>query len=52
MQLKVGIKGKTNYSLSVTGAAKMFEHNVPEKITQECTGRLLGSELFFLYAKG
>ncbi len=35
---KVGILGKTNHSLRATGATRLFEANVPEKLIQERTG--------------
>ena len=39
MCAKAGITGnKTNHSLKATGATRMFESNVPEKIIQERTG--------------
>ena len=31
----VGIDGKTNHSLRVTGTMRLFTSNVPEKIVQE-----------------
>ena len=34
----VGIQGKTNHSLRATGATRLFEGNVPEKLIQERTG--------------
>ena len=35
---KVGIQGKTNHSLRVTGASRMYECHVPEKLIKERTG--------------
>jgi hypothetical protein len=35
---EVGVQGKTNHSLRATGAARLFESNVPEKLVQERTG--------------
>ncbi len=35
---QVGILGKTNHSLRATGATRLFEANVPEKLIQERTG--------------
>ena len=32
------MKGKTNHSLRATGAMRLFEANVPEKLIQERTG--------------
>ena len=32
------MKGKTNHSLWATGATRLFEANVPEKLIQERTG--------------
>ena len=34
----VGVFGKTNHSLRATGAARMFDASVPEKLIQERTG--------------
>ena len=34
----VGIQGKRNHSLRTTGATRLFEGNVPEKLIQERTG--------------
>ena len=34
----VGIFGKTNHSLRATGATRLFEANMPEKLIQERTG--------------
>ena len=34
----VGIEGKTNHSLRVTGASRLFTSKVPEKIVQQRTG--------------
>ena len=33
-----GVQGKTNHSLRATGATRLFEANVPEKLIQERTG--------------
>ncbi len=38
MLAKVGTVGKTNHSLRATGATRVFEANVPEKLIQERTG--------------
>ena len=38
MFTKIGISGKSNHSLRVTGANILFQANVPEKIIQEHTG--------------
>ncbi len=38
MFAEVGIVGKTNHSLRATGATRLFESNVPEKLIQERTG--------------
>ena len=35
---EVGIDGKTNHSLQATGATRLFEANVPEKLIKERTG--------------
>ena len=35
---EVGIEGKTNHSLRATGATRLFEANVPEKLIKERTG--------------
>ena len=35
---EIGVKGKTNHSLRATGATRLFEANVPEKLVQERTG--------------
>ena len=35
---EVGIEGKTNHSLRATGASRLFEANVPEKLIKERTG--------------
>ena len=35
---EVGIEGKTNHSLRVTGAKRLFEANVPEKLIKKVTG--------------
>ena len=35
---KIGIVGKSNHSLRVTGASNLFQAGVPEKIIQERTG--------------
>lgn len=35
---EVGIDGKTNHSLQVTGASRLCEANVPEKLIKEWTG--------------
>ena len=41
---KIGISGKSNHSLRATGATRLFEANVPEKLIQERTGhRSLGA---------
>ena len=34
----IGVEGKTNHSLRATGASRLFERNVPEKLIQERTG--------------
>ena len=34
----IGITGKTKHSLHATGATRLFEANVPEKLIQERTG--------------
>ena len=34
----VGVKGKTNHSLGATGATRLFEANVPEKLIKERNG--------------
>ena len=33
----IGVTGKTNHSLRATGATRLFEANVPEKLIQERT---------------
>ena len=38
MFAQVGIEGKTNHSLRATGATRLFESNVPEKLIQDRTG--------------
>ena len=38
MCIQIGIMGKTNHSLRVTGAMRLFEANVPEKLIQGRTG--------------
>ena len=38
MFTEIGISGKSNHSLRVTGASVLFQANVPEKIIQERTG--------------
>ena len=35
---QIGVTGKTNHSLRATGATRLFEANVPEKLIQERTG--------------
>ena len=35
---KVGIEGKTNHSFRATGATRLFEANVPEKLIKKRTG--------------
>ena len=35
---EIGVTGKTNHSLRATGATRLFEANVPEKLIQERTG--------------
>ena len=35
---QIGVTGKTNHSLCATGATRLFEANVPEKLIQERTG--------------
>ena len=35
---QIGVTGKTNHSLHRTGATRLFEANVPEKLIQERTG--------------
>lgn len=35
---QIGVKGKTNHSLQATGATRLFEANVPEKLIQERMG--------------
>ena len=34
----IGVEGKTNHSLHATGATRLFESSVPEKLIQEHTG--------------
>ena len=36
--LEAGVKGKTNHSLRVTGATRMYEHGIQEKTIQSRTG--------------
>ena len=38
MCMQIGVEGKTNHSLRATGATRLFEANVPEKLIQERTG--------------
>ena len=35
---QIGVEGKTNHSLRATGATRLFEVNVPEKLIKERTG--------------
>ena len=35
---QIGVEGKTNHSLRATGATRLFEANVPEKLIKERTG--------------
>lgn len=35
---QIGVEGKTNHSLCATGATRLFEVNVPEKLIKERTG--------------
>lgn len=42
---RVGIFGKNNHSLRATGATRLFEANVPEKLIQERTGHRSTSAL-------
>ena len=35
---QISVTGKTNYSLRATGATRLFEANVPEKLIEERTG--------------
>ena len=35
---EVGTDGKTNHSLRATGATRLFEANVPDKLIKEQTG--------------
>ena len=35
---EIGVEGKSNHSLRATGATRLFESNVPEKLIQERTG--------------
>ena len=35
---QIGVEGKTNHSLRATGATRLFEANVPEKLIKEKTG--------------
>ena len=35
---EIGVEGKSNHSLRATGATRLFESNVPEKLIHERTG--------------
>ena len=35
---QTGIEGKTDHSLRATGATRLFEANVPEKMIKDCIG--------------